>query len=194
MRWSSSSSLIAAVRPARRRFSSARVEVERLGPERLERRPLFELVRAHQVERTEPPRIVEREPPPLLGLDDEMVVLADLARVDPPVAGHSEMEDQRVAAVGVDQSIFGASSEGRSPERRSGAGRDRPAALAEVRPPRFDPLDPPAFEHSGKPANGGFDFGKLGHRFVIAGSEATKQSAMRRLDCFAALAMTKTPR
>ena len=65
---------------------------------------------AHQVERAEAARVVEREPPALVGLDQQMIVLADLGRVDPPAARHAEMEDQRVAAVGVDQPIFRAAA------------------------------------------------------------------------------------
>ena len=33
-----------------------------------------------------------------------------------------------------------------------------------VRGTRLDPDQPPAFKHGLKPADGGFDFGKLGHR------------------------------
>ena len=42
-------------------------------------------------------------------------MLAELARVDPPVARHAEVEDHRVAAVGVDQPIFGAAAEAGHP-------------------------------------------------------------------------------
>src|SRR6185369_2382855 len=85
----------------------ARVEVERLGPERLERRPVLELVRSDQVERAEAARIVERYHPAVIGLKDEVIVLADRARIDPPVSRHAEVEHQSVAAVGVDQAVFG---------------------------------------------------------------------------------------
>ncbi len=47
----------------------ARVEVERLGPERLERRPVLEFVRRDQVERAEAARIVERYPSAVIGLE-----------------------------------------------------------------------------------------------------------------------------
>jgi hypothetical protein len=36
---------------------------------------------------------------------------ADLLRIDPPAARHAEMEDERVAAVGFDQPVFGAAPE-----------------------------------------------------------------------------------
>ena len=73
----------------------------------------IERVGPHQVERSEAARVVEREPPPRIGLDHHMVVRADRRRVDPPVARHAEMEDQRVAAVGLDQPVFGAARQAR---------------------------------------------------------------------------------
>src|SRR5256885_6373807 len=80
----------------------ARIEVERFGSQRLEGRPLVEGVGADEVERPEAPGVVESEAPPLLRLDQEMVVLSDLGPVDAPVSGHAEMENQGVAAVGGD--------------------------------------------------------------------------------------------
>ena len=59
----------------------------------------------------------------------------------------------------------------------------------EIGPSRLDARDAPPVEHAGEPADGGLDFGKLGHGAVIARSGATKQSSTRRLDGFAALAM-----
>jgi hypothetical protein len=35
-----------------------------------------------------------------------MVVLQDFAGVDAPMAGHAEMENQGIAAIGVDQAVF----------------------------------------------------------------------------------------
>ena len=130
-----------AVRPASRRSELAGVEIERLGPKRLERRPVVELVCRHQVERAEAARIVERHPPPLVGLDDEMVVLADLGRIDAPVARHAEMEDQRVAAIGIDQPVFGPAPKAGDPRagqplaeiRREAPAAGRAAALRRAR-------------------------------------------------------------
>src|SRR5258705_9437603 len=145
-----------------------RVEVKRLWPERLERRPVGKPVGADQIKRPEPPRVVKRQPPALVRLDQEMVMLADLARVDPPVTRHAEMEAQSVAAVGVDQPVFRAAAEADDPlSRQSLAEVDRQRA-AQVGPARLDPLDPAAVEHMGKAADGGFNFGKLGHRRDMA--------------------------
>src|SRR3546814_15541029 len=53
--------------------------------------------------RAETARIVKGEPPSLLGLEHEMVVRSDLPGIDPPLAGHAEVEDERVAPIGIDQ-------------------------------------------------------------------------------------------
>src|SRR5439155_6752447 len=58
-----------------------RVDIERLRSERFELRPLIQPVGRHEIKRSKPPRIVERELPSLVGLDQEMVMLSDLARV-----------------------------------------------------------------------------------------------------------------
>src|ERR1044071_2052303 len=72
----------------------AGIEIERLRAERLERRPMSELVRSNQVERSEAPGVVEREPMALIGFNNEMVVLECLGRIDPPLPGHAEGKDQ----------------------------------------------------------------------------------------------------
>ena len=92
-----------------------------------------------------------------------MIVLAELGRIDPPAARHAEVEDHRVAAVGVDQPIFGAAAEPGHP--RAGqplaeVGRERPAQVGAA---RLDARDAAGPEHVLQPADGGFDFGKLGH-------------------------------
>src|SRR3954471_22748019 len=71
--------------PCQPALQLVRVEVQRLGTERLEGRPFRKLRGQYQVERAEAPCVIEREGPPLLGLDQEMVMLADLARVDAPM-------------------------------------------------------------------------------------------------------------
>ena len=168
MRWSSSSSLIGAAAAGEPPPKLGRVEVERFGPERREGRPFGELVGAHQVERPETPGIIQREPPPLIGVDDEMVVLANLRRIDAPMAGHPEVEHQRVAAVGVDQSIFGASSEARDPRPGQPLAEIDRQCSPKVGSPRLDPLDAPALRAHVQPAHGGFDFGEFRHRGDMA--------------------------
>ena len=145
----------------------ANVEVQRFRTERLERGPFRKFRRSFQVERPETPRIVERDPPPLVRLDDEMVVLLDLGRIDAPAPGHSEVEDEGVTAVRVDQPVFG-------PAPKAGHARPRKALTeidrhrsAQIRPTRLDACNPMSLEHAFQAANGGLDFGKLWHRAAI---------------------------
>jgi hypothetical protein len=101
-------------RPASARRSAGAVEVvaERLRPHA--RKRLVAPARGrHQVDRAEAARIVQRQPPPSSVSISRWSCGADLVRIDPPAAGHAEVEDQRVAAVGVDQAVFGARPSGR---------------------------------------------------------------------------------
>src|SRR4051794_2966982 len=59
-----------------------KVEAERFRPERLERRPLVERIRRDEIDRTEPPRIVEREPLSFIGLEQKVIVLPERRMVD----------------------------------------------------------------------------------------------------------------
>ena len=61
--------------PGQSALQLSRVEVERLRPERPERRPILKAARTHQVQRTEPPGVVQRDAAVVVGLDDEVVVL-----------------------------------------------------------------------------------------------------------------------
>jgi hypothetical protein len=73
------------------------------------------------------------------------------------------MEDQCVAAIGVDQPIFGAPAQARDPrpgQPLAQIGLERPA---QVRPAQLDRRDPSPLEQGGEPANRGFDLGKLRH-------------------------------
>lgn len=135
-----------------------RVEVERLGTQGLDRRPFVKLAGRHEVERAEPARIVERKPVPIVGFEDQMVVLLDHCWIDPPPSRHAEVKDERVAAVGVDQPIFGAASQ----PRDAGPGQALAEILGkrapEVRAAGFDALDPTALEHARQTANRRFNF------------------------------------
>ena len=71
----------------------ASVKVERFGPERLERRPLVERIRSDEIDRAEPPRIVEREPLTSVGLEQKVIVLPERRVVDP------QEKTRRVGAV-----------------------------------------------------------------------------------------------
>jgi hypothetical protein len=79
------------------------------------------------------------------------------------MARHAEVKDERVAAVGVDETVLRPAAE---------AGHDRAGQpltevdrkrAAQIRTPRFDRVQPPPVQDLRKPADGGFDFGKLRH-------------------------------
>src|SRR3546814_947913 len=84
---------------------------ERLRPHFGEGREAAQRLGGNDVDRAETARIVKGEPPSLLGLEREMVVRSDLPGIDPPLAGHAEVEDERVAPIGIDQPIFGPPAE-----------------------------------------------------------------------------------
>jgi len=136
---------------------------ERLRAERRKLRPVIQFVGGHKIQRPEPPRVVERHPVTVVGLDQDMVMLLDLGRIDPPSAGHTEVEDQCVAAIGVDQSVL------RSPPQPRNPRTDQPLTKTvghrppKIRPPKLEPLDPAPFQHSGQATDGCLDFGKLRH-------------------------------
>ena len=153
---------------------------ERLRPKRGKCRPDCELLAPHQIERAEAPRVIERDPPAFVGLDDEMVVLLDLGRVDPPSSRHAEVEDKGVAAVGSDQAIFRAASELRDPSAGQPLAEVHGERAPEIGPPRLDPCDPPTFQDPLQAAHGGLDFGKLGHRGAIWRTARKPARAARR--------------
>ncbi len=133
--------------------------LERFGAERGEGREAGDRLRRPQVDRAEAPRIVERDAVPRLGVDHEMVVRQQLARIEPPAPRHAEVEDHRLIAIGCDQPIFGASAQ--TGDRRSGhhltkVGRERPAQVATS---RFDGRDPRTFEDGAQASDGRLDFG-----------------------------------
>src|SRR3546814_1956050 len=112
-----------------------------------------------------------------------MVGGADRFRRNPPAAGHAEVEDQRIAAIGVDQAVFGAPPQpchARAGHPLSQVGRYRPPQFGAA---RLHPDERLAFQHRTQPADGGFDFGKLGHG---------AKSLMARLPAEQALAKGKS--
>ena len=67
------------------------------------------------------------------------------------MARHAEMEDEGVAAVGLDQPIFGAPAEpgdAGAGQPLAQVGRERPA---QVRAAQLDRRDPPALQHGARP-------------------------------------------
>ena len=139
------------------------LKVERLRSERLERRPNLELIGGKQVERSEPSGIVKRDAAALFSLNQEMVVFLDLSRVDPPPAGHAEVEDQGVSPIGIDEPVLCPSAQ--RPDTRSGqalAEIDR-HRTTQIGAPGLDRGDAPAEQHALQAANGGLDFREFRH-------------------------------
>ena len=83
----------------------------RFRAERAERLPSLELVGLEQINRPEPARVVERQAAVCVGHDQQMVVLFLAIMIDPPAPGHAKVEDQRIAAVGMDEAVFGSAAE-----------------------------------------------------------------------------------
>lgn len=79
-----------------------RRDLERLGPKRFEGGPFGKLIGSDEVERAEPPGIVKSEPPPIVRFDKEVVMLLNCCLIDSPPARHTEVEYERIAAIGVD--------------------------------------------------------------------------------------------
>lgn len=150
--------------PGEPRAEPASVEIERLRPKRGERRPVAQRVAGDQIERTEPAGVVERQSPALFGLDQQMIVAADIRGVDSPMARHSEVKNHRIAPVSGDQAIFRPPPKARYARPRQALPKVGWNVPPQVETARLDPRKPPPVEHCGESADGGFDFGKLGHR------------------------------
>ena len=88
-----------------------------------------------------------------------------LARIDAPAARHAEMEDHGVAAIGIDQPVFGASPKsghGRAGQPLTEIHRHR---APQVGPAQLHARDSLAFQDGTQATHRGFDFGKFGHTF-----------------------------
>ena len=78
------------------------------------------------------------------------------------------MEDQRIAAIRLDQAIFGAAAKpgyARAGEALAQICWDR---AAQVCSPWFDPGQYFVLQHGGYPAHGRLDFGQFRHGFALA--------------------------
>jgi hypothetical protein len=84
-------------------------------------------------------------------------------RIDTPFAGHSEVKDQRVAAISVDQPELPAPAEAGDPRAGEALPEIRGKSPAQIAPAKLDSLDAALQQDPFKAANGGFDFGKLWH-------------------------------
>jgi hypothetical protein len=79
------------------------------------------------------------------------------------------MEDHGVAAIGIDQAIFGAPAQPRDAGTGQALAKIRGEGAAQVRSAQVERLDTPSFENRDQPANGRFDFGQLRHRGTVSG-------------------------
>jgi len=143
-------------------------DFSRLGTQFAYRSPIVELSGRKEIDGAEPTGIVEHDHELLVRLEKEMVVRAELIRIDAPLARHAEVEDHRVAAVGVDQPIFAAAAE--ASDSRAGHPlaepfRKRPP---EIRAARLYAPQFAAEKNLLKPAYGGFDFRKFWHSADMA--------------------------
>ena len=177
IRWSSSSSFHRRGAPGELLPSARRrsISPQRLGPSAS--KAGHSISSSVGTRSTEPKRrgSFEAEPPALVGLEQQMIVLAKVVRVDPPGARHAEVKDHRVAAVGVDQAIFGAAP--RPVTRAPGQplakvlGKARRKSRAAPRP-----ADAPAVEACAGRGRW-FRLREVRASGVIARSVATKQSS-----------------
>ena len=178
IRWSSSSSLIGAVRPANRSLQIGRGRSRRpAAPAPAPRTAASRRCRRSrtQVERAEPARVVERQPT-ARRRSRSADGRACRARPDRPASGPTCRGGR--PACRRDRSRSGRISRGdrgRSRARRSAAGqvvRERPAQIGAARRRRAVSRRPSSTWR--KPAHGGLDFGKLRHRGVDMANAAAK--------------------
>ena len=139
------------------------IQLDRFGPELGDRPPGLHFIGGDEIDRAEPARIVERDPPPVLRLDQQVIVGLKLMRVDPPLPGHSEMEDQAVGAVGVDEAELSATAKRGDPGARQPLAEIGGKGAAKVGAPQLDVGNALSKQHCLQAANGRFDFGKLRH-------------------------------
>ena len=117
-----------------------------------------------QIDRSEAPRIVEREARPVVGLEQRNG-RAFRARTDRSANcptfrdGRPSCRRDRCGSARISRG-----GRARSPVLPSGAGRGPAGTPAASPAPCFDPGDPPALEHARQAADRRLDFGKLGHR------------------------------
>ena len=105
---------------------------------------------------------------PVIRFQQKVIVRPKRVRVDPPAARHTEVEHQCVAAVGIEQPVFGAAVQANY--ARAGetlAEIDREGA-AEIGAAEFDPAERAPLEDPREASYSCFDFRKLGHALDMA--------------------------
>ena len=112
-----------------------------------------------QIKRAKTPGVIEHRQPPARCLNDKMVMLAVFTSVDHPAARHTEVKDQHIVAVGIDQAVFGAAA--KPGDRRPGqplsqVDRHGPTQVSAI---GLRTLYRLAIKHGAKSGDGGFYFG-----------------------------------
>lgn len=141
------------------------IRTERFGPQRGKCRKGIQRLSFQQIKRSESPRIIQGQCS-AGGFENQMIMLADRIRIETPPARHAEMEDHRVAPVGIDQAIFGPAVK----SGHNGARHPLPQILgdrtAQIGPSGFDGYEPLAEQGRLKSTHSCFDFGKFRHGFA----------------------------
>ncbi len=160
---------------------AAEFVAERLDPQPLEKRVLEKLGTAAQQHEAEAARIVIGDAGAGIGGQHNVIVrrkarafvveAAGKGALDPERARHSEMRDQNLPVIEVEQQIFGAPrqrGDGPAFEARREAGRK---GKTQILAPHLGGRDPVAQQSGLQPAADGFDFGKFGHVKTVVGGK-----------------------
>ena len=93
-----------------------------------------------------------------IGFNQQMVVLANIGRIDSPGARHSQMEDHRVAAIRMDQSVFRPAPQPGHLGPGQALTEIHRKGAAKISASSFNSPYPAALQHLGQSAHGGFNF------------------------------------
>ena len=139
-------------------IDSREIRPQRFRPHSDERPEAVERIGAHQIDRPESARVIKRDPAAIFGIEQQMVMFLHIVGVDSPAPRHAEVEDQRIAPVGIDQAIFGAAGE---------AGDSRPGqpltqvdrhGMAQVGTACLDMAQPLSVQYGTQTCDRGFHF------------------------------------
>ncbi len=141
---------------------------QRLGAQMGQQRMLREDSGRHQIDRAESPGIIEGEHPARVRLQHQMVMLADLARVEHHPAGHTEVQDHAVLPVGIENRIFGPAVNPQHPRAGQALAQIDREGPPQVRSANIHPRQPLPHQHPRHAAGNSFNFGQLGHITALA--------------------------
>jgi hypothetical protein len=145
------------------RVKASAVEPCRLWAKLGYRPPIVQRICWNEIDRTEAARVVEREPPPLVRLEQQVIVLLHCFGIHSPLPRHAQVEHQSVAATRVDQSELAAPSEAADGCPGQPLTKVFGKCPAQIGAASLDSVDSATKQHLLKAADGCFDFGKLGH-------------------------------